>query len=161
MRVVFDLDGTLANDEDRVHHIRKSPKDWDSYFKECYDDSAHHETFEILKTLVSYHHQVEIWSGRTAGEKYEIRGLTLAWLSKNGVSVRGEIQTMLGHKVIEKLLMRSYKDLSDDDELKRRWLNTAREADQTPDLVFEDRRRVVEMYRGEGIACFQVADGDF
>ena len=52
-------------------------------------------------------------------------------------------------------------DHCNDDELKLRWLKYAMEARQAPDLVFEDRRRVVEMYRSQGITCFQVADGDF
>ena len=63
--------------------------------------------------------------------------------------------------IIEKLLMRSQGNYTDDDELKRHWLNIAREADQAPDLVFEDRDRVVRMWREEGITCFQVAEGNF
>ena len=29
--IIVDIDGTLANVEHRVHHLLKSPKDWDSF----------------------------------------------------------------------------------------------------------------------------------
>jgi len=38
------------------------------------------------------------------------------------------------------------------------WLD---ECDMKPDLVFDDRASVVTMWRENGIACAQVAAGDF
>src|SRR5690606_19255438 len=40
-----------------------------------------------------------------------------------------------------------------DVELKRYWLNQEYER---PDLVYDDRQRVVDMWRAEGVPCFQV-----
>jgi hypothetical protein len=33
--------------------------------------------------------------------------------------------------------------------------------DHPPDIIFEDRSRVVEAYRERGLTVFQVAEGDF
>ena len=161
MRVVFDLDSTLADGEHRLHHIKKEPKDWDTFFAECGKDKPINATIDLLRTLCSAHVQVEIWSGRTAGQWYKIRNITVMWLSGQGIGVKGEQNPRFGDCWVERLLMRDCNDHSNDYELKLRWLRYAREAGQAPDLVFEDRRRVVEMYRNEGVACFQVADGDF
>ena len=161
MRVVFDLDSTLADGEHRLHHIKKEPKDWDAFFAECGKDKPIDNTIELLRLLCLTYTQVEIWSGRSAGHRCAIRKITVGWLARYGIGVKNEQSLNFGDCWVERLLMRSYNDHCNDDELKLRWLRCAREAGQAPDLVFEDRRRVVEMYRSQGIACFQVADGDF
>ena len=38
--VIFDIDGTLADVSERVHHLEKRPKDWDSFFKGMAQDKA-------------------------------------------------------------------------------------------------------------------------
>ena len=161
MRVVFDLDSTLANGEHRLHHIRKEPKDWDAFFAECGGDEPIQPTINLLRTLCKAGVFIEIWSGRSSGKECEVRNATVEWLGLRGIGIKGKDNQQYRSCFVERLLMRPYGDHTDDDKLKLRWLNTAREANQAPDLVFEDRRRVVEMYRNEGVACFQVADGDF
>ena len=65
MRVVFDLDSTLADGEHRLHHIKKEPKDWDAFFAKCRGDKPIDNTIELLRTtLLKLDTQVEIWSGR-------------------------------------------------------------------------------------------------
>lgn len=39
MFVVFDLDGTLADGDHRLHHITGETKDWRAFFAACGDDS--------------------------------------------------------------------------------------------------------------------------
>ena len=161
MRVVFDLDSTLADGYHRLHHIKKEPKDWDTFFAECGGDIPINDTIELLRILCSAHAQVEIWSARTEGQELEIRNTTVEWLTKQGIGIKDEKAPKFGNCSVERLLMRNYHDHSDDDDLKLKWLKHSEEARQAPDIVFEDRRRVVEMFRSQGIACFQVADGDF
>ena len=55
------------------------------------------------------------------------------------------------------LLMRPHKNHRKDSDLKTDWLK----ARGKPDLVFDDRNQVVEMWRDVGVPCFQVAPGDF
>ena len=124
------------------------------------------ETFQALRDRrLGGSHELEIWSGRGEGENGSVRVKTLDWLrhwvgcgfldpapdtwfegpTGKGIGVR----------------MRPHGDYTPDNKLKLAWLNAAREAGAEPDLVFDDRQKVVDMWRAEGIACFQVAPGDF
>lgn len=110
-------------------------------------------------------HRVEIWSGRGEGEGASVRRKTLAWLRRHaGISVRnlgdGKEAPPWGFE-IERLLMRAHSDHTPDHELKRRWLHEVRSLESTVDVVFDDRDRVVAMWREEGVPCFQVAPGAF
>jgi hypothetical protein len=49
-----------------------------------------------------------------------------------------------------------------DDELKESWLNNPEIIDKNRVVaVFDDRDKVVKMWRKNGIPCFQVAEGNF
>jgi FMN phosphatase YigB (HAD superfamily) len=143
MFVVFDLDGTLADCEHRLHHIqgdeKRSPEQWDAFFEACPKDSPITHTISVLKALVRAEHRVEIWSARSD----QVRRQTEDWLCAYGVFVP--------------LRMRRAGDHRDDDSLKCEWVN----AHGFPNLVFEDRARVVKMWRAMGVPCFHVAAGEF
>jgi hypothetical protein len=57
--------------------------------------------------------------------------------------------------------MRSDKDRRADDIVKRELLARMRADQFNPALAIDDRRRVVDMWRAEGLVCAQVAEGDF
>lgn len=145
MFVVFDLDGTLADIEHRVHHIRDGRSDYRTFFKLCPADIP---IWPVIQTLTSHHkmgHTVEIWSGRSD----EVRSETDQWLFKHGINA-----DLLTH-------MRKAGDTRPDVVVKREWLDAARDLNQTPDIIYDDRDVVVAMWREEGIRCFQVAPGPF
>ncbi|PCI59311.1 MAG: hypothetical protein COB37_11745 [Kordiimonadales bacterium] len=142
MFVVFDLDGTLADHSHRHHHVMEEPQNWDAFFAECPADAPHPQVIAALHAHQKSGHRVEIWSGRSAVVKTETR----QWLSKHGIN-----PDLLKH-------MRPVDDLTADDTLKENWL---RAATPRPDAVYEDRTLVVDMFRRNGIACFQVAPGDY
>ena len=50
-----------------------------------------------------------------------------------------------------------------DDKLKQHWLDSLFEGDRKNDIVcvFDDRDKVVKMWRENGLDCFQVANGNF
>lgn len=49
-----------------------------------------------------------------------------------------------------------------DEKLKRLWLNEMSQADRSRlTAVFDDRDKVVAMWREAGVPCFQVAPGEF
>lgn len=137
MFVVFDLDGTLADINHRVHHVRNGRRNWVAFFKECvYDRGVDH----VIKTFNAHlraGHKVRVWSARSD----VVRGETERWLSDMGID-----PCYLQH-------MRADGDNTPDATLKRFWLNQEHEK---PDLVYDDRQRVVDMWRAEGIPCFQV-----
>lgn len=140
---VFDLDGTLANCQHRVEKYLKGDKpDWRAFFAACPDDTAINHVVDILMALKRRGDRIEIWSGRSD----EVREQTSQWLENNHMD-----RDWLTH-------MRKAGDHRPDDIVKREFLATS---DVRPDVIFDDRKRVVDMWRAEGIPCFQVADGDF
>lgn len=149
MFYVFDLDGTLANGEHRLHFITGETKDWRSYFAACGGDQPIPHTIELLQAILSRGvDRVEIWTGRSD----EVRDETHAWLRRQlGPGDFGRFGQ------IDAIHMRAAGDHRNDDELKAEWIVKY----GRPDLVFEDRDRVVAMWRANGVPCFQVAPGAF
>lgn len=140
MRIVFDLDGTLADGAHRLHFLEA--KDWRGYFAACMGDAPIVKMIRLARELAVENH-VEIWSGRSD----EVRQQTECWLAMHGVPYR-------------RLLMRTAGDYTEDHVLKSSWLDWITK-DEWPDIVFDDRNRVVDMWRSRGIICCQVAPGDF
>ncbi len=136
---VFDLDGTLANTDHRAHLV--AAKDWRGYFAACDLDPPHAHVIAVAHALINAGHRVEIWSGRSD----EVRDKTEAWLAEHGL---GGIP----------LRMRQAGDYTPDEVLKRQWLI---DADRIPDMIFDDRAKVVRMWRAMGVPCAQVAPGEF
>lgn len=122
-----------------LHHLER--KDWRAFFADCADDKPITHTLALLADLRRAGARVEIWSGRSD----ECRAETEAWLNRFGVAT--EVP----------LLMRTAGDHRPDDEVKREFLRGG----GVPDMIFDDRKRVVDMWRAEGVPCAQVADGDF
>jgi predicted kinase len=137
MFVIFDLDGTIANIDHRTHFVRGGRHDWDAFFAACVHDSGVDHVIKTFHAHVQAGHKVRIWSARSD----VVRAETEAWLSDMGID-----PWYLQH-------MRAAGDSTPDVELKRYWLNQEYER---PDLVYDDRQRVVDMWRAEGIPCFQV-----
>jgi heterodisulfide reductase subunit B len=59
------------------------------------------------------------------------------------------------------MFLRPDDSFEPDNQFKQRVLDELIKADWKPDMVFDDRDQVVEMWRANGIQCFQVAKGDF
>lgn len=148
---IFDLDGTLADVRHRLGmwEQRSTPGKEEQFHQACAkDEPILHTiaTLEILRQVADIH----IWTGRSDVE----RTLTLAWLEKHTSFMEEEIDP--------KLLMRPEGNRIVDVELKRNWLRSMPAKDRTRLVgVFEDRTRVVDMWRAEGVHCFQVAEGDY
>jgi hypothetical protein len=98
----------------------------------------------VFRALRLAGHEIWIVTGRSD----DVRGDTVAWLTAH------ELQP-------DKLLMRSAEDRQRDDTLKRSWLRSGVIPKNRVLCVFEDRTRVVEMWRKEGVICLQVRAGDF
>ncbi len=138
--VVFDLDGTLANNKHRQHFVENKPKNWTAFFDNCDKDTLNESVFAAFKGHVALGHRVEIWTGRTD----RVMGKTVKWLFNAGIKPKRLTR------------MRHECDYTVDHVLKEKWMKEDR-----PDLVYDDRDKVVKMWRENGIDCFQVAPGDF
>jgi histidinol phosphatase-like enzyme len=147
--VIFDLDGTIALiDKRRNLSLKDNSKiDWNIFFnpKNIKLDQPNFPVIEILNSLKEKGFKIFILSGRLDTTK----DATLKWLKENAVE-------------FDQLKMRENtpkEKYISDVELKQKWLN---EIDKENILcVFDDRTKLVEMWRENGLSCFQVADGNF
>lgn len=181
---IFDLDGTLALIDHRRHMVErpsrgcsmcggKNPRncvecadldagwkaDWTAFFAACVDDRPNVPVIQTLQSLRRGGAEVWIWSGRSD----EVRTQTVKWLCEHGCFGPG-INTLPAWPfgAPERFRMRPAGDFTADVDLKRGWL-AAMEPPEFDRLaaVFDDRQSVVDMWRGAGVTCFQVAPGDF
>ncbi len=182
--IIFDLDGTLANCEHRRHFVQEPEKyvyethgnsinrsttkewenwkpNWPAFYEACGKDKPIKPVVEMWNN-----YEVEISVGRDnmmiwSGRCESVRDKTLHWLDENLYG--------LGLKWWDKVLkMRPIGDNTPDDVLKERWLDEKYEEDRWArkddiDFVFDDRPKVVRMWRRRGIFVFNCAqtDGEF
>ena len=151
---IFDLDGTLSNAEHRMHWIQGNPQNWEQFYEESYKDPPVAPMLQLLQSLYLGGSEIRIWTGR--GE--QVRQQTVRWLENHtGLMISAGYWT--NKKVLR---MREIGDHTQDHELKRSWLSALHSSEWVRlQCAFEDRARVVQMYREHGVACCQVAPGDF
>lgn len=146
--VIVDLDGTLALNKHRFHFIDKSlgkKVDWVSYFEACDKDLPNIPVIETIKALKAQGALIHIFSAR--GDIVFDR--TVQWLKHHNVSY-------------DKLTLREMDSFTADEELKKKWLLKYYPNYEKEVLcVFDDRNKVVDMWRSLGLTCFQVAEGNF
>lgn len=139
---IFDLDGTLALIDHRRHLVEGRHKDW----KACSEDAPNLPVLSIVRALHELGADIWIFSGRSD----EVWDETAAWLSQHMAFT------------FWSLTMRVEGDYTPDEALKRKWLHAMSEEDRARLVaVFDDRDKVVKMWRDEGVPCFQVAKGEF
>lgn len=149
---IFDLDGTLALTDHRQHILdnQDDPDRWRAFFRACVNDTPNWSVIATLNALLKAGADVQIWSGRSA----EVMNETIAWIQRH---VKDEIDAD-----DVQLVMRREGDFTPDEVLKQQWLSALNEFDRRRLVaVFDDRDKVVAMWRANGVACFQVAPGNF
>lgn len=150
--VIFDLDGTLANMEHRVHWAKVG--NWEVFFSLVADDTPIAPMCNLAATLLSAGVEVHIWTGRSEVSRND----TLWW-------IRSFVSEALYDAIVDdpaRLRMRTVENRTQDDTLKRRWWQKS--SDRFKDrveFVVEDRDRVVDMWRQLGVVCLQCAPGKF
>jgi phosphoglycolate phosphatase-like HAD superfamily hydrolase len=149
--VIFDLDGTLANIETRRGiSIKENGKmDWDILFdpNNISLDTPNRPVITMAKLLKESGHRIVILSGRSKVTKDATRD----WLKQFDVP-------------FDVLKMRpdnkEFKFMPDD-QLKKLWLDQLFPNTEDVLCVFDDRDKVVKMWRENGLSCLQVAEGNF
>jgi predicted kinase len=140
---VFDLDGTLA---DNAHRQNLLPDNWDAFFEACDKDTPIWPVLDLMTNLWSDGHRIEIWSGRAAA----VRDKTVRWF-EDQCGIFLDLSKIV-------LRMRMESDYRPDEIIKAEWLA---ESPAKPDIIFDDRQKVVDMWRKSGVVCAQVAPGDY
>ena len=152
--IIFDLDGTLADIEDRRQLCTKEngKMDWDKFFdpKNIDLDLPNTPVIKMAQMLKSQGFMIVIFSGRSKATK----DATTQWLDRHDVpfdviKMRPADRSIGGHFHFMK-----------DSDLKQYWLDDLQIKDDIF-AVFDDRNQVVDMWRSNGLQVFQVAEGDF
>ena len=141
MLVVFDIDGTLANIEHRLDYVRSKPKNWKAFDAGIPNDAVNPYVAEVFFALRNDGHDIIFASGRNERS----RDATVDWLDRKGFWCADS----------SKLYMRKAEDFRSDDIVKQEILDEiVRDFGKKPDMVFDDRKRVVDMWRRNGIWVF-------
>lgn len=156
--IIFDVDGTLADISHRLHFIESSPKDWNSFFDAMKNDKPIERMRLVCNSLVNLQncsHALGIDEPFCVvfctGRPFSHHDVTEHWLQYNILPP--------GTKPL--IYMRRTGDKRKDEVVKEEMIEAMREDGLEPYLAFEDRERVVAMWRRNGIPCCQVADGKF
>jgi phosphoglycolate phosphatase-like HAD superfamily hydrolase len=143
--VIFDVDGTLMDIEHRRHHVEQKPRDFNAFREDMIYDTPNKDVVMMAKLLKDAGHSILIATGRLAKDK----ALTLKQLRDAGV----EYDAVFFRSVEEQ-----YKP---DHMVKEQMLEDMKQFGYNPTIAFDDRDRVVEMWRQNGLRVFQVDKGDF
>lgn len=136
---IFDIDGTIAHMvENEEGNIRRA-FDW----HRVGEDAPNIPVIEVMEQ-VAKDNDIIVVSGRSD----KSREATEAWMEKHNISY-------------DAMYMRKHGDMRDDSIVKREIVSIIEENHGEIKGVFDDRNRVVSMWRAIGITCFQVAEGDF
>jgi len=145
--VIFDLDGTLANiDERREKAMKPNGKlNWEKFFSEelIKKDLPN---IPVIKTAKLFHQngfKIYVLSGRS---DKTMKGTT-QWLKKYDVP-------------FDLLKMRGKNDTRPDEIIKKEFIVELAILENIF-LILDDREKVVEMWRSLGLTCFQVNEGKF
>ena len=139
--IICDLDGTISDYSHRVKYYKK--RQYEKFNSEGKNDFPIENICNILRYIHSPTNEIVIITAR--GDNYFNE--TVNWLKMNDIP-------------FDKLLMRPREDNSPDYECKKKLFeNHVNFSDVW--FVLEDRKCVVDMWRGEGLTCLQVAPGDF
>ena len=138
---VVDIDGVLSDAVSRQHYLESPRRDWHSFFDACGEDEVIDEVRVLLEHLDSDLHVVLL-----TARPFRVHPLTEAWLHR--YDVRWDL-----------LVMRSWGDYGMARDYKRGSVSDLRRYGFDLRIAFEDDRRNVEMFRGEGVPCVYIHSG--
>ncbi len=141
--IIVDIDGTLADITHREKYVRKNPKDWKSFFN-AMDKDTIAPWCKALIHAMEKDYQIILCSGRPGN----YREPTEKWLNENG------IENYL-------LFMRKAGDFRSDTVAKKEIYENYIKPHYDVLFVVDDRQKVVDMWREEGLTCLQCDKGDF
>ena len=143
-KVIFDIDGTLANINHRLRHVMNDKKDWEAFHGRISDDIPNGPVVTLLRVMKTTGYRIILTTARF--EKY--RKETEKWLERN---------TIFYHD----LFMRPNGDFRPDHEVKEDMLRDLQIGRDNILFVVNDRSSVVEMWRRNGLTVLQCAKGEF
>ena len=139
---IFDVDGTLANVDPYLHHVRGSNRDYEAFHEASIDALPNIEVVEMLNH--AFFDQMHVIIVTSRKEKW--RGLTSYWLAKNDI----------GHHA---LYMRSDDDNRPDYEVKKDILLKIKNHWNVIHAV-DDNPNVIRLWENYGIPTTKIGTWD-
>ena len=97
--VVFDIDGVLADASHRLHHLRKSPRDWRSFFADAAKDPV---KTEVLRKLIEERQYASITL--MTSRPHNLAESTMRWIHESGIpDCRVEFRRSTDHRSSERV----------------------------------------------------------
>jgi predicted secreted acid phosphatase len=145
--IIFDLDGTLANiDKRRKKATKPNGKlNWEKFFSDelIKKDSPNIPVIQTAKLFHQNGFKIYVLSGRSDNTK----DVTTKWLKRFDIPY-------------DLLKMRAKNDTRPDEIIKKEFISELSIIENIF-LVFDDRDKVVKMWRSLQLPCFQVNEGSF
>lgn len=138
--IVVDLDGTLADIRHRLDLVRSDRPDFDAFYSRVFGDEVNEWCRELMLSMWAAGHDVIIVSARPE----RCLKTTREWLRAKDVTYT-DLHLLRG----------AAGDNTPDQDLKRAWLR--RFGKDRILFTVDDRQRVVDMWRAEGVPCLQCA----
>jgi len=146
--IIFDVDGTIADVEHRRHLVNGEKgfkPDWNAFRNATVDDKPVQWVCDIAKRFIAQGEEVAFFSARNESEREITEKQISEWIGD-------------GHKG---LFLRPNDSYEPDEVFKSDLADKFEEMGGKIDLVFDDRNKVVDMWRKRGTMVVQVAEGDF
>lgn len=139
LAIIFDIDGTLADNKYREKILQENPNNWDKYYEGIENDFVSLPVWLLFQSIANdLKYDIIVVTARS--EKYY--DITSEWLINRGL-------------VYKMLFMRSVDDKRPDFEVKKSILDLIQKEYKVLYAV-EDKESVAEMYRKNGIFVFKV-----
>lgn len=143
--VIFDIDGTLADNEHRQSLVVRSEPDWDTFFSLLSMDEPKQQIVDLCNILYdSKKYKIFLVTGRPKRYKED----TQSWLIKYGI-------------LYDAIYMREDNDRRPDYVVKKEIHDIIISSGYVISFVVDDREETVRMWRKNGVICLQCADHKF
>lgn len=142
--IVIDVDGTLSDVQHRLEFNDKGKLNRKEFFEKMDKDSPIEPVVRLAQIYYQTGFIIHIVTARPATYKAQ----TVAWLEKHGVPY-------------DFLHMRPADDSRQDSIVKQEILDKYLPEKSLIEFVLDDRKHVVDMWRANGLMCFQVNEHAF
>ena len=153
MDYLFDVDGTLLDITHRLKFIREKPKSWKEFrdpIQKRWDEPII-PILNIFNALRAAGHNTIIVTARTKDEEEDTRKTLVNWIP-------GMLDPTEDMDYVIPMYLRSFRDYRKDTVVKAEILEKVRMDGYKPEMVFDDRPSVINMWHEQGLIVGDVRD---
>ena len=149
---LFDVDGTLLDITHRLKFIREKPKNWKAFRdpRQKNWDEPIIPIINIFNALRAAGHNTIIVTARTKDEEEDTRKTLVNWIP-------GMLDPTEDMDYVIPMYLRSFRDYRKDTVVKAEILEKVRMDGYKPEMVFDDRPSVINMWHEQGLVVGDVS----